>query len=215
MNLAQRRAIEAECARLPTAYAVFIDFRRFDELCDLFTEGAVLNLDGWPFEGREAIRTYMHSRPKTRTTRHAVSNILIEVQDEMTKVVWPKTGELWRSTLVVAVGIALIGSILNSGYRSSVASATAGLPDELAGPVEEGIGGALAVSAQLGADGEPILVAAREAFVDGWQTSTKEIRDFDKLPKKARIYLQKLAQLTGSRLSIVSVGARRAETIVL
>ena len=34
MNLAQRRAIEAECARLPTAYAVFIDFRRFDELCD-------------------------------------------------------------------------------------------------------------------------------------------------------------------------------------
>ena len=82
MNLAQRRAIEAECARLPTAYAVFIDFRRFDELCDLFTEAAVLNLDGWPLEGREAIRTYMHSRPKTRTTRHAVSNILIEVQDE-------------------------------------------------------------------------------------------------------------------------------------
>jgi adenylosuccinate synthase len=29
------------------------------------------------------------------------------------------------------------------------------------------------------------------------------------------LYLQKLAQLTGSRLSIVSVGARREETIQL
>ncbi|MGG5822930.1 nuclear transport factor 2 family protein [Falsiroseomonas sp. HW251] len=81
MSPAERRAIEADCARLPNAYAVFIDFRRFDELCDLFAEDAVLNLDGWPLEGREAIRTYMHSRPKTRTTRHAVSNILIEVED--------------------------------------------------------------------------------------------------------------------------------------
>jgi len=37
---------------------------------------------------------------------------LIEVQDEMTKVVWPKIGELWRSTLVVAVGIAVIAGIV-------------------------------------------------------------------------------------------------------
>jgi adenylosuccinate synthase len=50
---------------------------------------------------------------------------------------------------------------------------------------------------------------------DGWQTSTKDVRDFDNLPRKARLYLQKLAQLTGSRLSIVSVGARREETIQL
>lgn len=82
MDLVKRRAIEVECSRLPTAYAVFIDFRRFDELCDLFAEDATLNLDGWPLEGREAIRAYMVQRPKKRTTRHAVSNILIEVQDE-------------------------------------------------------------------------------------------------------------------------------------
>jgi adenylosuccinate synthase len=50
---------------------------------------------------------------------------------------------------------------------------------------------------------------------DGWQTSTKEIRDFDKLPKKARVYLQKLGQLSGARLSIVAVGPRREETIFL
>ena len=50
---------------------------------------------------------------------------------------------------------------------------------------------------------------------DGWMTSTKEVREFDQLPRRARTYLQKLAQLTGARLSIVSVGAKRAETIFL
>jgi preprotein translocase SecE subunit len=37
---------------------------------------------------------------------------LIEVEDEMTKVTWPKGGELWRSTLVVALGIAVIAGIV-------------------------------------------------------------------------------------------------------
>jgi adenylosuccinate synthase len=50
---------------------------------------------------------------------------------------------------------------------------------------------------------------------DGWQTPTTLIRDFDSLPKRARVYLQKLAQLSGAKLSIVSVGARREETIFL
>jgi adenylosuccinate synthase len=50
---------------------------------------------------------------------------------------------------------------------------------------------------------------------DGWQTSTKAIREFDALPKKARLYLNKIAQLTGAKLSIVSVGARREETMFL
>jgi len=48
---------------------------------------------------------------------------------------------------------------------------------------------------------------------DGWQTSTKAARKWDDLPKRAQDYLQKLAQLSGAPLSIVSVGARRAETI--
>jgi adenylosuccinate synthase len=50
---------------------------------------------------------------------------------------------------------------------------------------------------------------------DGWLASTKRAQDFDQLPKRARIYLQKLAQLSGARLGIVSVGARREETIFL
>jgi len=50
---------------------------------------------------------------------------------------------------------------------------------------------------------------------DGWQTSTKRTQNFDQLPKRARIYLQKIAQLSGAKLSIVSVGAKREETIFL
>ena len=50
---------------------------------------------------------------------------------------------------------------------------------------------------------------------DGWQASTKLVRDFDDLPKKARLYLNKLAQLSGTKLGIVSVGARREETMFL
>jgi len=66
-----------------------------------------------------------------------------------------------------AVGIALVGSVLNSGYRDNVEPAIAGLPAEAAEPVSEGIGGALAVAAQLGQEGAGLVDAARAAFVDG------------------------------------------------
>ena len=50
---------------------------------------------------------------------------------------------------------------------------------------------------------------------DGWMAPTKHVTNFEALPKRARIYLQKLAQVSGARLSIVSVGARREETMFL
>ncbi len=70
-----------------------------------------------------------------------------------------------------AVGLALIGSVLSAAYTASVSSASAGLPPEAASAVDGGIGGAVAVTSQMGAAGEPILAAARSAFVDAWSTS--------------------------------------------
>jgi EmrB/QacA subfamily drug resistance transporter len=70
-----------------------------------------------------------------------------------------------------ALGVALLGSVLNSAYRSNVATATEGLPAALQEPVEAGIGSALAVSAQLGDAGAVVADAARNAFVEGWQVS--------------------------------------------
>jgi adenylosuccinate synthase len=49
----------------------------------------------------------------------------------------------------------------------------------------------------------------------GWRTSTSDARSFRALPANARAYAQKIAELTGSRLSIVSVGPSRAQTISL
>jgi len=47
----------------------------------------------------------------------------------------------------------------------------------------------------------------------GWQTSTSDVRSFSGLPPRARAYAKRIAELTGARLSIVSVGPSRAQTI--
>lgn len=70
-----------------------------------------------------------------------------------------------------AVGIALLGSLVSSGYRSSVSESTGSLAPELAHRVEEGIGAAFAAAPALGPDAPGILEAARLALVDGWQLS--------------------------------------------
>ena len=67
-----------------------------------------------------------------------------------------------------ALGIALIGSVLQAGYASNVAGATGDLPPELAHQVEEGIGSAAQVAPELGDQAVPVLAAAKDAFVDGW-----------------------------------------------
>jgi adenylosuccinate synthase len=49
----------------------------------------------------------------------------------------------------------------------------------------------------------------------GWNASTAQARTYRQLPSKARNYLKKIAGLTGPKLSIVSVGADREQTIRL
>jgi EmrB/QacA subfamily drug resistance transporter len=66
-----------------------------------------------------------------------------------------------------AVGIALVGSILNASYRSNVGPAVSSLPPAFAEIIRRGIGPALAGASQLGPAGEPIVVAARAAYVQG------------------------------------------------
>ena len=54
----------------------------------------------------------------------------------------------------------------------------------------------------------PVLIE-----LPGWKASTAQARTFRELPSKARNYLKKIASLTGPKLSIVSVGADREQTI--
>lgn len=50
--------------------------------------------------------------------------------------------------------------------------------------------------------------------IEGWQTPTKHIRSFDKLPKQARVYLEKIEELTSCKIAILSVGEKRDDTII-
>ena len=74
-----------------------------------------------------------------------------------------------------AVGVALLGSIVSSGYSSAIEPRLAGLPAELTEPAGEGIGTAMGVvgeglrtGALDQATGARIIDAAQHAFVEGW-----------------------------------------------
>lgn len=68
-----------------------------------------------------------------------------------------------------AIGIALLGTLLSSGYRSGLGSATDSLPPELADLAKDNVGAALAVADRIPAGGAELAAAARNAFVDGMQ----------------------------------------------
>lgn len=46
----------------------------------------------------------------------------------------------------------------------------------------------------------------------GWMSSTRNITSFDKLPKRARDYINRISELTGPKVGIISLGPDRNET---
>ncbi len=57
---------------------------------------------------------------------------------------------------------------------------------------------------------EPVYIE-----MPGWMKSTEKAKKFSELPPQARAYVKKIAELTGAKLSIVSIGPARAQTIRL
>ena len=66
-----------------------------------------------------------------------------------------------------ALGIAVLGSVLNDAYRSGVAEPTASLPPEAAEHATSSLPGAMQVAETLGAQGAGLVTAAQAAFMDG------------------------------------------------
>ena len=67
-----------------------------------------------------------------------------------------------------ALGIAVLGSILTQTYKAGVQDAIAGLPPAIASAIESSI--AFTQSdrvAEFGAAAEPVIAAAKQAFLDG------------------------------------------------
>ena len=50
---------------------------------------------------------------------------------------------------------------------------------------------------------------------DGWMTPTEKCKKWGDLPAKARAYLKRIAELSGGKLTIASVGPNRDQTILL
>jgi len=51
--------------------------------------------------------------------------------------------------------------------------------------------------------------------LDGWNCSTLGIRDFSKLPPKARAYIRRIEELTGVKADFISTGQKRDELITV
>ncbi len=49
----------------------------------------------------------------------------------------------------------------------------------------------------------------------GWKKSTEKAKKLSDLPKEARDYAKKIAELTGARLTMISVGPARGQTLML
>ena len=76
-----RRAIEADCARLVALYANLNDAARWDAVAALYAEDGVMTrptAPDAPVIGRAAILAAFQARPP-RTTRHICSNVVIDV----------------------------------------------------------------------------------------------------------------------------------------
>ena len=49
----------------------------------------------------------------------------------------------------------------------------------------------------------------------GWNKKISDVRNFDDLPDEAKKYLERMSEVTGIKLGIISVGANRDQTIVV
>ena len=74
------------------------------------------------------------------------------------------------------------------------------------GELLKGVPASLNVLAEV----EPVY----ETF-PGWKTDISGMRSYEELPDRARKYLERMAEVTGIALGIISVGPSREQTIVL
>lgn len=68
-----------------------------------------------------------------------------------------------------ALGVALLGAVLASGYKASIDSRLDGVPADLAATAREGVANAISAAHGAGPQAQALVLEAQEAFVSGWQ----------------------------------------------
>jgi adenylosuccinate synthase len=51
--------------------------------------------------------------------------------------------------------------------------------------------------------------------LSGWKTETRGLRDFKALPSQAKAYLKRISELVGLKISLISTGPNRADSIIV
>ncbi|MDI9832633.1 MFS transporter [Streptomyces sp. KAU_LT] len=68
-----------------------------------------------------------------------------------------------------ALGVALLGALVSTGYRSAIDDRLHGVPQDAANTAREGVANAVEVAGGTGPHAPELLQAAHQSFVDGWQ----------------------------------------------
>ncbi|WP_405163864.1 MFS transporter [Nocardia sp. NBC_01499] len=71
--------------------------------------------------------------------------------------------------LGTALGVAMLGALVATGYRNAIDGKLDGIPQDTADTAREGIANAVAAADGAGAHAQQLVHAAQQSFVDGWQ----------------------------------------------
>ncbi|MBC6461588.1 MFS transporter, partial [Actinomadura sp. HBU206391] len=73
--------------------------------------------------------------------------------------------------VAVALGVAILGSVVSSVYRNEMSEPLGGLPEGARHTAGESIGGTMAVAERMGAAGQDLIAPAHAAFVHAMHTA--------------------------------------------
>jgi MFS family permease len=68
-----------------------------------------------------------------------------------------------------ALGVALLGALVATGYRNAINGKLDGIPQDTANTAREGIANAVNAADGAGSHTQQLIQAAQQSFVDGWQ----------------------------------------------
>jgi ketosteroid isomerase-like protein len=77
----QRLLIESKCVRLMTEFSWRVDAKDYDGVLKLFTQDCIFGRTDLQYNGHIGLRKALDARSADRVTRHALSNIVIDVLD--------------------------------------------------------------------------------------------------------------------------------------
>jgi len=87
MDLQEAQRTESACAALTVRFFHHLDRREHDRVAELFAPDGVWQRQGVPISGTDALLGVLHARPADLTTRHLVSNVVVDRPDPQTAIV--------------------------------------------------------------------------------------------------------------------------------